>query len=36
VARAVFERARAAISEYETPAGLDIPGVSLVAAAMRP
>jgi ubiquinone/menaquinone biosynthesis C-methylase UbiE len=35
-ARAVFERARAAISEYETPVGLDIPGVSLVAGATRP
>jgi len=36
VARAVFERALAAIGEYETPTGLDIPGVSLVAAATRP
>jgi SAM-dependent methyltransferase len=31
--QALFARAREAISVYETPAGLDIPGVSLVASA---
>jgi SAM-dependent methyltransferase len=35
-ARALFVRARAAIAEYETPDGLVIPGLSLVAAATRP
>jgi SAM-dependent methyltransferase len=35
-AHALFVRARAAIAEYETPAGLEIPGLALVAAAIRP
>ncbi len=35
VAQALRARAREAISAYETPAGLDIPGVSLIAAASR-
>ena len=32
-ARALYQRARQAIGAYETSAGLDIPGVSLVASA---
>ena len=32
---ALFARARAAIGAYETPAGLEIPGLSLIAAATR-
>ena len=35
VARALFVRARTAIGAYETPAGLEIPGLSLIAAATR-
>jgi SAM-dependent methyltransferase len=34
-ARVLFARARAAIADYETPAGLEIPGLSLIAAATR-
>jgi SAM-dependent methyltransferase len=34
-AHALFVRARDAISEYEAPGGLEIPGVSLVASASR-
>ena len=35
-AEAIRERARRAISVYETPTGLEIPGVALLAAACRP
>ena len=35
VARALFVRARTAIGAYATPAGLEIPGLSLIAAATR-
>jgi ubiquinone/menaquinone biosynthesis C-methylase UbiE len=34
-ARAVREHARAAVAAYETPAGLELPGVALIAAARR-
>ena len=35
-ARALLARARAAVGAYETPAGLEIPGLALVADAVRP
>jgi SAM-dependent methyltransferase len=35
MSRSVRDHARAAVARYETPAGIDLPGVSLMAAARR-